>query len=117
MSIKYNNELAVSSKTDNYATGARFGKVCVLTYAHNAGGVVKNYEYSLTTLSKLGLPMSNYDTSQSNLIYGPLVCVDSAWNNPSGAIGALKLNQSSGAVSFISTYSNNNAYSYLGLYF
>ena len=88
--------------------------MCILTYAHNAGGVVKNHEYSLTTLTKLGLPMPNYDSSQSSLIYGPLACVDSAWNNPAGAIGVLKLNQTSGAISFISSYSNNNAYSYLG---
>ena len=48
-----NNDLATSGpKTDNYVTGIRFGKICVISYNHESGGVVKNHEYQLTTVSK-----------------------------------------------------------------
>ena len=49
----------------------------------------------------------------TDTIYGPLIVIDSSWNNPAGAIGSLKLNIN-GNISFISTYTNSNAYSYIG---
>lgn len=104
----YNNDLATSGPTtDNYVTGIRFGKICVISYNHASGGVVKNHEYQLTTVSKLRL------LTPTDTIYTPLIVVDASWNNPAGAVGSLKLNIN-GNISFISTYSSNNAYSYIG---
>ena len=103
-----NNDLATSGPTtDNYVTGIRFGKICVISYNHASGGVVKNHEYQLTTVSKLRL------LAPTDTIYTPLIVVDANWNNPAGAVGSLKLNIN-GNISFISTYGSNNAYSYIG---
>jgi hypothetical protein len=86
---------------------AKFGKIVVLSYQHNTGGVIKNKEYPLSTCAKLGIPNPKLG---GRSMFG-LLMIETSFNYE--GCGVLKIDHN-GAITMISGLTHTDPKSYIG---
>ena len=86
---------------------AKFGKIVVLSYQHNTGGVIRNKEYPLSTCAKLGIPNPKLGGKS---MFG-LLMIETSFNYE--GCGVLKVD-ANGAITMISGLTHTEPKSYIG---